>query len=649
MRKFVYLAFLVIGSNISGVSHCISAPTAFLTPDDRPIFQAALKSAADGDWEIAKTTIDLCNDSLPKVILEWLFLQDTEESIAPERVTRFLKTYPNWPNEIILRHKLERALMSGEKPAMASQWLENNTPKTYEGKVRLIKILMDDKNVLGATKLIKSIWLNEKFSSAEEQNFLKRYGKMLSVPEHNERLDNLLWQSRTTEARRMLYRVTKEVRSISIARIYLLENHLDVDLAISRVPKTLRDHPGLIYERVKWRRRANKNESARALLFSLPELLPHHAKWWKEINYQIRESLDEGLISDAFRLAVIGSQLEGHPHIEASWMAGWIALEFLKEPEIALSYFKRMLEHVSMPISLARAAYWAGRSATDSNNYHLASYYFEKAAYHKTTFYGQLAGKTLNLQDSSVPRTTGEKKSTNKKFEQSSLIRAAKMFGEVGDPDLMKRFILHALPTAPTSTEVKYLAGLGNRYNYPHICISAAKQILRGGALLLDELYPIPSQNAWVTDEESKVGLALIYSLTRQESEMNPKATSAAGALGLMQLMPATANQMANKLGLTFDKSRLTNDTNYNLVLGTTYLSGLIKRYNGSLTLALAAYNAGPKNVRKWIRRYGDPTRNEIDEVDWIEQLPYPETRNYIQRVLEGTAVYNGLIMESSL
>ena len=130
---------------------------------------------------------------------------------------------------------------------------------------------------------------------------------------------------------------------------------------------------------------------------------------------------------------------------------------------------------------------------------------------------------------------------------------------------------------------------------------------------------------------------------------MNPKATSAAGALGLMQLMPATANQMANKLGLTFDKSRLTNDTSYNLVLGTTYLAGLIKRYNGSLSLALAAYNAGPKNVRKWIRRYGDPTRNEIDEVDWIEQLPYPETRNYIQRVLEGNVVYNNLIMESSL
>ena len=649
MRKFVYLAFLIIGWNVSGVSHCMSAPTAFLTPEDRPIFQAALKSATDGDWEIAQTTIDLCHDPLPKVILEWLFLSDTEESVVPERITRFLRTYPNWPNETILRYKLERALMSDGNPAMASQWLESNTPKTYEGKARLIRILVKEKKFLEATKLIKSIWLNEKFSSAEELNFLKRYKEILSATEHNERLDNLLWQSRTTEARRMLYRVSTEVRSISIARIYLLENHPDVDLAISRVPEILRDHPGLIYERVKWRRRANKNESARALLFSLPELLPHHPKWWKEINYQIRESLDQGLISDAFRLAVIGSQLEGHPHIEASWMAGWIALEFLEEPEIALSYFKRMLEHVSMPISLARAAYWAGRSATDSNNYHLASYYFEKAAYHKTTFYGQLAGKTLNLQDSSVPRTTGEKKSTNKKFEQSSLIRAAKMFGEVGDPDLMKRFILHALPTAPTSTEVKYLAGLGNRYNYPHISISAAKQILRGGALLLDELYPIPSPNTWVTDEESKVELALIYSLARQESEMNPEATSAAGALGLMQLMPATANQMANKLGLTFDKSRLTNDTSYNLVLGTTYLAGLIERYNGSLTIALAAYNAGPKNVRKWIRRYGDPTRNEIDEVDWIEQLPYPETRNYIQRVLEGNAVYNDLIMESSL
>ena len=649
MRKFIYLAFMITGLAVCNVSPCVSAPTTFLAPKDRPIFQAALQSAADGDWEFAKTTIDLCYDSLPKVILEWLFLLDTKENIAPERIIRFLKTYPNWPNEAILRKKLERALMSSGKSAMASQWLERNTPNTYEGKVRFISILMEQKNFLEASKLIKNIWLDEKFSLSEERNFLKRYGKMLSAPEHNQRLDNLLWQSRTTEARRMLHRVTSEVRNISIARIYLLENHPDVDLAISKVPEVLRNHPGLIYERVKWRRRANKNESARALLFSLPELLPHHPKWWKEINYQIRESLDQGLVSDAFRLALIGSELEGHPHIEASWMAGWIALEFLEEPEIALSYFKRMLEHVSMPISLARAAYWAGRSAKDSNNHNLASYYFEKAAYHKTTFYGQLAAKILNLQDPPILRTTGEQKSTNKEFEQSDLIRAAKMLGEVGDPDLMKLFVLHALPTAPTSTEVKFLAGLGNRYNYPHISISAAKKILRGGTLLLNELYPIPPQNTWMTVEESKVGLALIYSLARQESEMNPEATSAAGALGLMQLMPATANQMANNLGLTFDKSRLTNDTSYNLVLGTTYLAGLIKRYNGSLPLALAAYNAGPKNVKRWIRRYGDPTKNEIDEVDWIEQLPYPETRNYIQRVLEGTAVYNNLIMESSL
>ena len=255
----------------------------------------------------------------------------------------------------------------------------------------------------------------------------------------------------------------------------------------------------------------------------------------------------------------------------------------------------------------------------------------------------------MTLTASAIFEGTREKNFANTKVGQSNLVRAAEMFGEVGEAGLMKRFILHALHTAPASSEVKYLAALGNRYNYPHISISAAKKILRGGTLLIDELYPIPAHNSWVFDKKNQINVALALSLARQESEMNPKAVSAAGALGLMQIMPATAKQMAKKLGIDFDKSRLTNDTNYNLLLGTTYLSGLIKRYNGSLLLALAAYNAGPKNVRRWIRRYGDPSQNEIDEVDWIEQLPYPETRNYIQRVLEGNAVYNDLIMESSL
>ncbi len=649
MKKFLSYAFFIIAWNVSDLNHCLSATTVFLSPEDRPIFQAALKSASDGNWNIAKTTIELCHGSLPKVILEWLFLSEAKQNITPERIAKFLKTYPNWPNEIVLRYKLEQALMSDIRSSIATQWLERNAPETYQGKVQFIEILIEKKNFFEATKVIKSIWLNRNFSPIEERNFLKRYGEMLSAEEHNERLDNLLWQSRTTEARRMLPRVTADIRSLSVARIYLLENHPDVDLAISKIPVFLLDHPGLIFERVRWRIRANKHESARALLFSLPRSLPHHAKWWKEINYQIRESIDEGLVSDAFRLAVVGSELEGHSAIQASWMAGWIALEFLDEPEIALPYFERMLQEVSMPISLARAAYWAGKSAANFDNHSLASYYFEKAANHKTTFYGQLAAKRVTLTASAIFEGTREKNFANTKVGQSNLVRAAEMFGEVGEAGLMKRFILHALHTAPASSEVKYLAALGNRYNYPHISISAAKKILRGGTLLIDELYPIPAHNSWVFDKKNQINVALALSLARQESEMNPKAVSAAGALGLMQIMPATAKQMAKKLGIDFDKSRLTNDTNYNLLLGTTYLSGLIKRYNGSLLLALAAYNAGPKNVRRWIRRYGDPSQNEIDEVDWIEQLPYPETRNYIQRVLEGTAVYNRLIMGSSL
>ena len=396
----------------------------------------------------------------------------------------------------------------------------------------------------------------------------------------------------------------------------------------------------MIYDRVRWRKRANKDASARDLLFLLPKELPRHSRWWKEIKYQIRECLDEGLISEAYQLALIGSNLSKNVRVDANWLAGWIALQFLDEAETAFRHFHSMYTQVSMPISVARAAYWAGRSAMELTERELSQTFFKRAAKYHTTFYGQLAAETLGTLSTVDLNSSSTEVKSLESFEPSNLLRTTQMLGELRKPKLMKKFILHMVEMVDDPAQAQFLAHLPSLYSYPHITIAAAKLLLRKKIFVYKELYPIPLQLVSNLGWSSMLDEALTLAVARQESEMNPTAISGAGARGFMQIMPGTAKQVATKLNIDYDKKRLTNDINYNILLGSTYLHQLLEQYNGSYVVALAAYNAGPKNVKRWLRRYGDPRTNEIDKVDWIEQLPYAETRNYVQRVLESKIVY---------
>ena len=632
--------FLCVIGSITQVALSDPITTVFTGQKDSQLLREALDAAASRDWDLAHSTIALTEGRLPKTLLEWLFLSKTTENVPADRLVSFLNSNPTWPNEKIIRHKIERSSWTIDDSRKSLKWFDSYPPKTQEGKEKYIEILLREGRTSEATDIVKKLWVGGKFLRNQERQFLAQYNNLLTITEHSHRLDYLLWHSRTKEARRMLHRVTQTEKMLGIARIYLIENHPDVDLSIADVPTTLQDHPGLIYDRVRWRKRANKNASARDLLFSLPKVFPHHSKWWKEIKYQIRESLDEGLISEAYQLAFIGSNLDKAVRVDANWLAGWIALQFLAEPGIALTHFSSMYAQVSMPISVARAAYWAGRAAAKLKERELSQTFFEYAAAHQTTFYGQLAAEGLETPASLDTNSPAPKSVNIEDFRQTNLLRPAQMLGEIGKPKLMKTFILHMLGMMDGSSEAQFLANLPSLYSYPHVTIAAAKLLLREGVFLPNELYPVPIQLGSDLESNSKLEAALTLAVARQESEMNPSAISGSGARGFMQIMPRTAKQVARNLSIDYDKKRLTNDINYNILLGSTYLHNLLKQYKGSYVIALAAYNAGPKVVRKWLQRYGDPRTPAIDKVDWIERLPYAETRNYVQRVLESRAVY---------
>ncbi|GER00569.1 hypothetical protein JCM17845_11920 [Iodidimonas gelatinilytica] len=317
-------------------------------------------------------------------------------------------------------------------------------------------------------------------------------------------------------------------------------------------------------------------------------------------------------------------------------LAGWIALRFKDRPAQALEHFQTLNSVVTLPVSLARGAYWSARAAEAMNDPALARRWYETAALYPTVFYGQLAvdrlGDALNalktrpLEPSPQARTL---------FEQNPLVKAARILAKMGQDYPLGLFVRHLAQQADTPEQSILAASLGQDLERPQMGVIAAKAAVQDGAIMIENGYPVIALADAPADSHS-----LILSIARQESQFNPKAISHVGALGLMQLMPATANRMSRQLQKPYSRERLLSDPAYNLELGSTYFAQLLKRYDGAPMLALAAYNAGAGSVSRWLNDYGDPRIQATDPIDWIEMIPYSETRNYVQRVLEAAPVY---------
>ncbi len=414
-----------------------------------------------------------------------------------------------------------------------------------------------------------------------------------------------------------------------------------VDAAIDAVPASLRNNPGLAFDRIRWRRQSGLNNGARALLLAVDQEPANARAWWHERGYQAREAIDEREFTLAYRLASTHKQPRGFAFAEAEWLAGWLALRFLDRPEAASRHFQTLHAGVSTPVSRARAAYWTGRALDRLGDGAGAVRWFEFATGHPTTFYGQLAADRLGLP--TVPRLAAPPPPTaaaRQDFDAQPTVQATKILWATGRDDTAELFLRRLVADAETAQQHRLL-GLLARDRNPRMAVRNAKIALRGGVILAETGYPRPALPPGLPGAEP----ALVFGLIRQESEFDADAISRANALGLMQLLPATARQVAEGLGVPHNQARLLRDPAHNMLLGSTYLAQRIDRFRGSLVLALAGYNAGSTRAALWTQNFGDPrTMTPEGVVDWIETLPFAETRNYIQRVLENTQVYRVLL-----
>lgn len=605
------------------------------------------KAYRDNDLAEAEILESQLTDPAARALAEWFAIR-SGVPIGFERIIDFRKNYPDWPMTARLLRRMEDTFLAKQRStAEIRAFFAEQAPVTAYGRITYAFALKNDGLDKEAEKLIRHTWREDSFGNQLENRILARLPGLLTTADHRYRMERHLLRENWGAATRAAGYAGKDYATLVKARMSVFQGKKKAEKAFAAVPASLKSDPSYLFSRALLQRRSkNMAEAAKIILQAPrdPELRVDGDKWWAEQRLITRELLDKGDAETAYKVASHHAAESPAQLIEAEFHAGWIALRFLNDPAKAAKHFAAVGETASTPISQSRVAYWRARAAEAAGAETDAKLFYAKAAEHPTTYYGQLAreklGKTVSLR-SVEPLTDEERKA----FEARLPVRAATLLHEAGETELAIGLYSDLAQTLNDPGQLDALAALATSQNNPRAVLAIGKIALQRGFPLDQHAYPLSAIPDFdpVGDE---VEPAMIYAIARQESAFNPKAVSSAGARGLMQLMPATAKRTAQRFGVGFDVNRLVEDPAYNAKIGSAHLGELMEDWKGSHILAFASYNAGGGNVKKWIKAYGDPRKPDVDVIDWIERIPFYETRNYVQRVMENLYVYRARLKE---
>ena len=619
-----------------------------LSDADFELFRRAMRAANDDEWDFVRDAASAISDPAAQRILLWrMATSDARASFSDLHLA--LDQLAGWPSEAAIQREAEWKIEdSGFSPAMIAAWFEDREPLTGEGRVALGRALIALGQVEEGREEIRTAWRSQSMRLTFQTDTLRAFSDILTREDHAERVDYLLWAGQRTAASRLIPELTQGEQRLAQARISLAARQPGVDGAVNAVPASLQTHAGLIYERARFRRQRGVGD-ALPLLLELPgehQNAAALASMWTERKLMILDRVRERDWDTAYQLAASHGMSSGVDFADAEFTAGWIALTGLNEPEAALEHFLTLETGVRTPVSLARAKYWQGRAAEAAGQLELARERFLAAAEHPTAYYGQLAILALgpDAAEIELPPDPDPSPAVRTAFEARNDVRAVRLLAELGSEYFFRVFVYHFANAVETSEEVAMLADIALEHMRLREAVRTAKASRTAGTALAERAYPLielPSNAPIFPDA------ALTFSVIRQETEFDARAISGAGARGIMQMMPATARQTAQQLRVPFNLEWLTDDPQYNITLGMAHLDQVVNAYDGSLVMALAAYNAGGHRVRTWVANYGDPRTGEIDPIDWVESLPFYETRNYVQRVIENVQVYRARMSET--
>ena len=553
----------------------------------------------------------------------------------------FLARRPDWPGLPLLRRVGEAAIPPGADPDAVIGYFTGHLPQTGFGSLRLAEALQSRGAGAIAVDEIRRAWLTLDLSAEELATFLSDHQAALAGLVEA-RLDRTLWQNRLDQAAALIDLLNDEDAALSRARLALMRGEDGVDAMIAALPSEQAASPGLAYARFVWRLRKGRSDDAVDLLLEQSRKtggLGDAAAWAGKRLDLARIRLQDGKAQRAYDIASTHGLSTGSDYAALEWLSGYIALQSLNQPDRALEHFRRFRIVVDTPISLSRAGYWEGRALEASGQKDAATHAFEFAAEYSTAFYGQLAAARVGLSPSAVLRVEDDvPEFSDTALAQSSVLKAARDLHSAGETALYRRFLRH-LAEAGTPPEQAALGRLALEMGEPYTALYIAKYAADHGNMLLKPYFPvIPVPNDLTVDA------ALIMAVARRESEFNAQAISHANAHGLMQVMPATARDMATELNLEISNADLIESPELNLRIGSAYLAHLVEDFDGYLPAMLAAYNAGPSRATAWRQIGGYGSKNVDRVVDWVEAVPFAETRNYIMRVSEGYQVYRVLM-----
>lgn len=648
-------AFLVTSS--AGQSETapqpLSAEAAAYTPPpvatsaaERSRLRSGLASAEAGDWAGLAQLRDGATDPLVRRMLQWRWAAATEAPLYFSDISQALTELQGWPGRTTMRTRAEQSILDSRlTPQQRIDFLRSdNGPITGDGRIALAIALKDAGQRNEAAEIARAAWRTDALSTATEDRALEEFSSALTSEDHAARVDGLLWRNQHTAARRLLPRVSSADRAVANARIALQSRaRRGLQAAVDAVPASRADDPGFLYDRAQYRRRAGNPEEAMPLMVEIdPRQAPLAARAaiFAERRLYVPRSLRAGNYRQAYRLVSNHGLTSGEAFADAEWMAGWLSLRFLGNQAEAREHFAHLSENVSSPVSLSRAFYWRAEAERALGNNAESERLLEQAARFNFTYYGQLAATRGNRTAMlSLPDTSRVTDAARSRFESRELVRALRLMSEAGAQRDFESIAYYLDDTLDDPMELELLSQMAREQSYHRTALRNAKAGLFRNVVATSAAYPTLELPA-VVQSRGRPEPALVHAIIRQESEFDAGAISSANARGLMQLIPATAQLQARREGMTFTRSALTTDPQYNMTLGSAHLADLVDDFNGSYVMAIAAYNAGPGNVRNWVNDWGDPRSSAVDVIDWIELIPFGETRNYVQRVTENLQVY---------
>ena len=608
----------------------------------------AVALAAKGKYEEARLLAAQSGDRTAGKAVEWLYIRRNPRDSGYDRLMAFIRNNPSWPYIRSILARAEAALLADSMPLeRIADHFTNRKPVSPAGWLARARYLQAKGKTATANKRLMKAWLDPDMGAASESYAMKNFGKLLSKKDREARLWQLVMAQKTRAGIRVGKRISKSHHKAAQVARSLVRRKKGAAAAYKKLPRAMRNKTAMKYVLARYYRKKDKLDKALPMLLALPK---SHAKqinpeqWWIEKRLVARQSLSPSNYKrwhDLYKLVTSHGFSSGKHFLEGEFLSGWIALRKLNQPPIARTHFRRMASKARTRTDSTRANYWIARSELALGNATGADKAFKRAARWSTLYYGQLAREALGLAHQPIRISSARATAAAKKSVKSDeLVRAFRLFSRAGAGSQSGAFLVPMAARFKTAPEMSALAAIVKAEGGTAMSVRFAKLAGARGVDIDDWGYPRRALPTWKTIGPP-VERALVYGLSRQESEFHPSAKSHAGARGLMQIMPGTGKLIAKQYGIRkHSTGRLTSQPSYNVMLGAAHLGDLVETFGGSYILTFVGYNAGPGRARQWIKRFGDPRDPRIDAIDWVETIPFTETRKYVQKVMQNIHVY---------